>query len=88
MRNYSTLSPSARQTPTNQATNMKTLINITAHAYAGSKLIAAERTYSFIRAASAKKPTHFGAARMVAAELGCKPADVSVARVEAMCYSA
>jgi hypothetical protein len=65
---------------------MKTLINITAHAYEGSKVIAQERTYSFIRANSAKTPTYAGAARMVAAEIGCKPSDVSVARVEAMAY--
>jgi hypothetical protein len=67
---------------------MKTLINITAHAYTGNTISAPERNYSFIRSASAKKPSHAGAARMVAAELGCKPSDVSVARVEAMSYAA
>lgn len=65
---------------------MKTLINITAHAYSGNKVAHPERTYSMIRPASAKTPTYAGAARMVAKELGCKPSDVSVQRVEALAY--
>ena len=67
---------------------MKTLINITAHAYAGNKIAHPERVHSFVRPASAKQPTYAGAARMVAKELGCKPSEVSVTRVEAMCYDA
>lgn len=65
---------------------MKTLINITAHAYTGSKVVHPERTHSFVRPANAKTPTYVGAARMVAKELGCKPSDVSVQRVEALAY--
>lgn len=65
---------------------MKTLINITAHAYEGNKVSYSERNYSFVRPRNAKTPTYAGAARMVAAELGVKPSQVSVARVEAMSY--
>lgn len=65
---------------------MKTLINITAHAYTGSKVTHPERTYSFVRRASAKTPTYAGAARMIAKEIGCKPSDVSVQRVESLAY--
>jgi hypothetical protein len=71
---------------TNQ--NMKTLINITAHAYTGSKITTPERRYSFVRPSSAKTPTYAGAARMIASEIGCRPKDVSVTRVETMVYDA
>jgi hypothetical protein len=67
---------------------MKTLINITAHTYSGNRIAEPERTYSFIRSSAAKRPTEIGAARMIAAEIGCKPSDVSVTRVQAMCYNA
>lgn len=68
---------------------MKTLINITAHAYdENGKVTHAEKTHSFIRPRSAKKPTFAGAARMVAKELDVKPSAVSVTRIEALCYDA
>jgi hypothetical protein len=67
---------------------MKTLINITAHTYSCNRIAEPERTYSFIRSSSVKRPTETGAARMIATEIGCKPSDVSVTRVEAMCYDA
>jgi hypothetical protein len=66
---------------------MKTLTTITAHAYSGDRITHPERRYTFIRPRSAKKPTYTGAARMVAKEIGCKPSDVSVARVETVCYA-
>ena len=66
---------------------MKTLITVTAHAYSGSTIAYPERRYSFVRPRSASTPTYAGAARMVAAELGCRPSDVSVARVEAVAYA-
>jgi hypothetical protein len=68
---------------------MKTLINITAHAYdTDGKIVAPERTYSFVRSASASAPSTLGAERMVARQLEIKPSLVSVTRVEAMCYDA
>jgi hypothetical protein len=67
---------------------MKMLFNIIAHVYnENGKITHAERTYSFIRPYSAKKPTFTGAARMVAREIGAKPCDVSVVRIEAMVYA-
>jgi len=66
---------------------MKTLINITAHAYdpkAPKDVLVPERTFTFIRPASAKSLTHSGAERMVAKAVGLKPSDVSVQRVEVM----
>jgi len=53
----------------------------------------AEKSHSFIRSHSAKKPTHAGAARMVAKKLNddndsggeypmLKPSDISVSRIE------
>ena len=65
---------------------MKTLIHIVAHTYQGDRIATPERTYTFTRPASAQAPTYTGAARMVAKEAACKPSDVSVTRVEAMCY--
>jgi len=65
---------------------MKTLINITAHAAQGGWKSHPETTYSFIRPASAKSPTYRGAERMVAKRIGAKPSEVSVMRIEAMCY--
>jgi hypothetical protein len=67
---------------------MKTLINITAHAYSGNNISVPDRRYSFIRPRNAKTPTHAGAARMIASEIGCRPKDISVTRVEAMAYEA
>jgi hypothetical protein len=67
---------------------MKTLINITCHIYEGDRIAYPERVRSFIRPRSAGKPTFLGAARMVAKELNVKPSDVSVTRIEAMCYAA
>jgi hypothetical protein len=67
---------------------MKTLINIIAHVYdENGKITHAERSFSFIRPRSAKKPTYIGAARMVAKDLGCAPSDVAVTRIEVMCYA-
>ena len=66
---------------------MKMLFNITAHIYnREGKITHGEKTYSFMRPYCAKKPTFTGAARMVAREIGAKPSDVSVTRIEAMTY--
>ena len=55
-----------------------------------------ESNFSFIRPSSAKKPTYAGAARMIAAKLNddndgdypkVKPSDISVSRIEALCYA-
>jgi hypothetical protein len=67
---------------------MKTITTITAHIYDGSKIARPERNYAFIRKSSATKPTFAGAARMVAADAGCRPSDVSVSRIEHVCYDA
>ena len=50
-----------------------------------------ESQCSMIRPRSAKRPTDIGAARMVAASLqqrgyDAKPSDISVTRIEEMCY--
>ncbi len=67
---------------------MKTLINITAVVYIGTTIARPLRTYAFLRPSSAKKPTWRGAERMIARALKCRPSDVSVERIEAMCYDA
>jgi hypothetical protein len=67
---------------------MKTITTITAHIYDGSKIARSEQNYAFIRKSSATKPTFAGAARMVAADAGCRPSDVSVTRIEHVCYDA
>jgi hypothetical protein len=65
----------------------KQLIQITAHVYEGNRIAIGERTYSFIRYYLQPKPTWRGAERMVATEVGAKPKDVSVTRIEAMDYA-
>lgn len=68
---------------------MKTLINITASvANIHGEFTTPEKTFSFIRRRSAKTPTYRGAGRMIAAQLGCKPRNVSVHRIEAQSYAA
>ena len=71
---------------TNHNETMKTIINITAIVYDGTKLSIPERTYFFIRPNCTKKPTFFGAERMIAKEIGVKQSDVSAVRVECMSY--
>jgi hypothetical protein len=65
----------------------KQLINITAHVYEGNRIAIGEQTYAFIRYYMQPKPTWRGAERMVAHEVGAKPKDVSVTRIEAMDYA-
>jgi hypothetical protein len=67
---------------------MKTLIQITAHTYEGERIATPQRTYSFVRPSSASAPTRRGAERMVAKEVGCKPTQVSIMRVEVLSYDA
>jgi hypothetical protein len=67
---------------------MKTLIQITAHTHEGNKIATPQRTYSFIRPSSSTAPTRRGAERMVAKQIGCKPGQVSIMRVEALSYDA
>jgi len=75
-------------------TKMKTLINITAIRPLGKNQT--ESQFSFVRPRSAKKPTYAGAARMIAAKLNAendgdypmvKPSEISVSRIEALCYA-
>jgi len=77
----------ATPTQPNQPKTMKTLINIVAIAPTSSAP-SVERTFSFVRPASAKSPTYRGAERMVAKEVGCKPSQVSAIRFECMSYDA
>ena len=80
--------PTNKRQPKDMTTKMKTLIIITAHAYEGTAITHPERAYHYIRPRNAKKPTYAGAARMVAAEIGGQPSDVSVTRIESVCYAA
>lgn len=67
---------------------MKTLITINAHLYSDEgKITHASTRYSFIRPRSFRPPTYLGAARMVAREIGAKPSQVSVERVETVGYA-
>jgi hypothetical protein len=67
---------------------MKTYLTITYYVNSNR-----ESRMSFVRPRSAKKPTERGAARMIAAKLAedygnnVKPSDVSICRVEEMCYA-
>lgn len=75
--------------PEPEPKTMKTLVNITASvANTRGEFTVPEKTFSFIRRRSAKTPTYRGAERMVAAQVGCKPRDVSVHRIQVQSYAA
>lgn len=66
-------------------TKHKMLFQIEALIYNGDKAVGS-RNFTFFRPYCTKTPTFSGAARMIANEIGVKPSDVSVMRIESNVY--